>query len=128
MTKQRALLLELFRTGGACGHHRTAEEILLLARERMPEISRATVYNNLRSMESEGIIRRITGDNGTDVYDSSFTLHGHLVCTGCNRISDIGTPELYDDLCRRVGVKIDSYELKVRYLCDECKRKQNSNI
>ena len=123
MTKQRALLLDLFRSGEACSEHKTADEILALARERMPEISRATVYNNLRSMEEEGLIRRITGDGGADVYDSSFVLHGHLVCIGCNRIYDIGTPELYNDLCRITGMEIDSYELKIRYLCDECRAK-----
>lgn len=124
MTRQRALLLELFSSGKACGHHRTAEEILALAKETMPDISRATVYNNLHSMESDGLIRRITGENGADVYDSSFDLHGHLICKCCNKISDIRTPQLYEELCDLVGERIDSYELKVRYLCDECKLKQ----
>lgn len=122
MTKQRAVLLEIFRSEFACGQHRTADEILKEAKERMPEISRATVYNNLRSMEKEGLIRRITGDNGADFYDASFVLHGHLLCTECGDITDVGTPELYEELCRLVGKEIDSYELKVRYVCDRCRK------
>ena len=122
MTKQRAMLLDMFRSDFSIGQHRTAEEILAEAKERMPGISRATVYNNLRSMEKEGFIRRITSDSGADVYDSSFSLHGHLLCTECGRITDIVTPTLYDELCDITGVDVDSYELKVRYVCNSCKK------
>ncbi|MBQ3016766.1 MAG: transcriptional repressor [Clostridia bacterium] len=121
MTKQRALLLSIFRSELCKGQHRTADELLALARERMPGISRATVYNNLRSMEEEGLIRRITADGGADFYDSSFVLHGHLICTVCRRISDVEVPTLLDDLKKLSGVDVDSYELKLRYVCDECK-------
>ena len=121
MTKQRALLLSIFRSELCKGQHRTADELLALARERMPGISRATVYNNLRSMEKEGLIRRITADGGADFYDSSFVLHGHLICTVCRRISDVEVPTLLDDLKKLSGVDVDSYELKLRYVCDGCK-------
>lgn len=127
MTKQRALLLELFRSDKARGHHRTADEILTLAKEKMPDISRATVYNNLRSMEKDGLIRRISGENGADVYDSSPILHAHLICIECNKISDIAIPELYEKLCDLVGERIDSYELKIRYVCDECRKNKKTN-
>ena len=123
MTRQRAILLEIFRSDFAEGKHRTADEILREAKERMPTISRATVYNNLRSMEEEGLIRRITGECGADFYDASFTLHGHLMCTACGKITDVGTPELYEDLCRLTGLEIESYELKVRYVCEDCRMK-----
>ena len=121
MTKQRALLLSIFRSELCKGQHRTADELLAFARERMPGISRATVYNNLRSMEEEGLIRRITADGGADFYDSSFVLHGHLICTVCRRISDVEVPTLLDDLKKLSGVDVDSYELKLRYVCDRCK-------
>ena len=120
MTKQRALLLSIFRSELCRGQHRTADELLALARERMPGISRATVYNNLRSMEEEGLIRRITAEGGADFYDSSFVLHGHLICTECRKITDVLIPTLLDDLKRISGVDVDSYELKLRYICDEC--------
>ncbi len=121
MTKQRALLLSIFRSELCKGQHRTADELLALARERMPGISRATVYNNLRSMEEEGLIRRITAEGGADFYDSSFILHGHLICTECRRITDVEVPTLLEDLKKISGVDVDSYELKLRYVCDGCR-------
>ncbi len=121
MTKQRALLLSIFRSDACHGQHKTADEIFLLAKEKMPGISRATVYNNLRSMEDEGIIRRISAEGGADMYDSSFELHGHLFCTVCHKIKDIMAPSLLSEFKKLSGVDIDSYELKLRYVCENCK-------
>ena len=125
MTKQRALLLSIFRSDACIGKHRTADELLALAKEQMPGISRATVYNNLRSMETEGLIRRITSDSGADYYDASFKLHGHLICTSCQEIRDVDAPMLLFDLAKLCGTEIDSYELKIRYVCEKCKKQSN---
>ena len=121
MTKQRAVLLSIFRSDACIGKHRTADELLSLAREAMPGISRATVYNNLRSMEEEGLIRRITGEGSADVYESSFTLHAHLICTECHEIKDVECPNLLAELCELANEAVDSYELKLRYVCKKCR-------
>ena len=120
MTKQRAIMLAVFRSADCFGKHRTADEILALAKAKMPGISRATVYNNLRSMEEEGLIRRITGENGADFYDSSNILHGHLICKNCGEVSDVQIPKLFDELKKMTGLELDSYELKMRYVCKSC--------
>ena len=122
MTKQRALLLSIFRSDACFGRHRTAEEILELAKEQMPGISRATVYNNLRTMEEEGLIRKISGEGGADFYDSSFTLHGHLFCTGCGEIRDIDPNLSLEFLSGICGSEVTSYELKVRHVCEKCRQ------
>jgi Fe2+ or Zn2+ uptake regulation protein len=117
MTKQRAAILEVIRAEKC---HHTAEEIFELAKLRLPGISKATVYNSLHYLEHERLIRRITSEDTADRYDSSFIPHGHLYCVSCNRISDFEIPNFNETLKMLCGEKIDSYELKVRYLCDEC--------
>ncbi len=118
MTKQRALILEVVRSDKC---HHTAEEIFEIAKESTVGISRATVYNNLHALERARLIRRITGDDGSDRYDSSYIPHGHLFCTVCGEISDIELPELTDTLTAYMGCDIDSYELKVRCVCNRCR-------
>ncbi len=120
MTKQRALLLSIFRSDACRGQHISADELLALARERMPGISRATVYNNLHSMEKDGLIRRISGEGGADVYDSSYVLHGHLYCTKCHTITDFEAPDFLEKMKKETGVDAVSYELKLRYVCPSC--------
>ncbi len=126
MTKQKALLLSIFRSELCKGEHRTADEILLYARERMPGISRATVYNNLKALEDEGFIRKISGEDGADMYDSAFALHGHMICRVCKSVSDIDVPDLLERMKELSGVDVEAYELKLRYVCDGCKGKINT--
>ena len=126
MTKQKALMLSIFRSDFCHGKHRTADEILAYAKDLMPGISRATVYNNLKELAKEGIIRRISGDDGADLYDSDTSLHGHLICSVCKGVRDVGAPRLFEDLKRISGEDIEAYELKLRYVCESC-RHQNLN-
>ena len=117
MTRQRTVVLEVIKAEKC---HHTAEEIFELAKERLPGISRATVYNTLHYLERERYIRRITSEDTADRYDSSFIPHGHLYCIACNRISDFEIPDFSETLKSFCGDNVDSYELKVRYVCDEC--------
>ena len=120
MTKQRAAILDVIRSD-MC--HHTAEEIFNLAKERLPGISRATVYNNLKALESAKLIRRITGDGLSDRYDNSYVPHGHLLCEGCGVVRDFDIDNLAGQISEVIGSDFDSYELKVRYLCDSCRAK-----
>ena len=120
MTRQRAVILEVLRSEKC---HHTAEEIFKLAKAKLPTISRATVYNNLHALEKEGIIRKLSGENGPDRYDTSYVPHGHLLCTECGGIFDILIPDLDIQLEASIGVPIVSYELKVRGRCTACKCK-----
>ena len=120
MTRQRAIILEVIRSD-MC--HHTAEEIFDLAKEKLPGISRATVYNNLKALEEEQIIRRINGEDGSARYDKSYIPHGHLFCIGCRRIYDFDIPDFTSTLCKYSDAVIDSYELSVRGICQGCKSK-----
>ena len=118
MTKQRAAVLEVLRSDKC---HHTAEELYDLARQKLPTISRATVYNNLHSLEKEQFIRRISGEDGPDRYASSFIPHGHLVCTVCGGVFDIDVPGIDRIIDECIGFKAESYELKIRGRCERCK-------
>ena len=124
MTKQREAILDVIRSD-MC--HHTAEEIFTLAKERLPDMSRATVYNNLKALEEKKLIRRITGDGLSDRYDSSYIPHGHLLCEECGRIWDF-TIDGFDDIIERtIDKSFSSYELKVRHICADCTAKRQKN-
>ena len=122
MTKQRAAILDIIRSDKA---HHTADEIFRLARQRLPGISLATVYNNLRVLEDMGLIRRITAERDADRYDGSFIPHGHVVCEECGKMWDFNVDGLDGLLSEAIGSEYSSYELKVRSLCDRCRRNKD---
>ena len=117
MTKQRAAILEVIRSD-MC--HHTADEIFTLAKEKLPGISRATVYNSLKHLEAEKLIRRITGDSLSDRYDNSYIPHGHMICEECGAVKDFNLCNFDTLLSDAIGSEFNSYELKVRYVCDLC--------
>lgn len=118
MTRQRATILEIIRSAP---HHRTADELFALAKQRLPGISLATVYNNLHALERDEMIRRITAEDGSDIYDPIRAPHGHLFCTVCHSITNFELPTFLQTLEKAAGSDIESYELKVRYVCPKCK-------
>lgn len=66
MTKNGKLILEIVH---GSSEHPTAEQIFMKAREKSPGIALATVYNNLNSLVSEKLVRRIRLKGSPDRYD-----------------------------------------------------------
>src|SRR5579862_5345620 len=70
--------------------HLTAEEVHDLALERLPEISRATVYNTLNELVAMGEVLEVDVVDGPKRYDPNVAVeHDHLVCDNCHSIRDI---------------------------------------
>ena len=118
MTKQKAAVLEVVRSAKC---HYTVEEIHRETKKILPGISLATVYNNLHALERDKQIRKITGEDGSDRYDSSFVPHGHLLCEACGGVWDFSIEGFDDEIKAAVGCDFTSYELKVRHLCKKCR-------
>lgn len=86
MTPQRRAILEVL-TGDAL--HPTAEQIYGLVKERLPDISLATVYNTLRELSDINEICELDLGNGVRHYEISEGDHAHQVCLRCGRIKDV---------------------------------------
>jgi len=74
--------------------HLTAEQVLARAREIMPEISRATVYNTLRLFADHGLVRELAIDAGRTVFDSNVAPHHHLYDIDTRELTDVDAAEL----------------------------------
>lgn len=120
MTKQRALILDLIRH---CGGHPTAEEVYWMAKEKMPGIAQATVYNNLLRLAEAGEIRRISIQGERDRYDKTSVPHIHMKCGECGRVWDHPSEGLLEKMEQEMGVTIDYYELAVHCRCKDCAEK-----
>ncbi|MCK6424565.1 MAG: transcriptional repressor [Burkholderiaceae bacterium] len=86
--------------------HLTAEQVLSLAREQLPDISRATVYATLQLFVEHGLLRPLVIDGISTVYDSTLTPHHHVYDVDTGEVSDLpdghvqvlGLPALGEDL------------------------------
>ena len=120
MTKYAQKILEIVESSR---NHMTAEQIFDELRRSYPSVALATVYNNLNRLSAEDRIRRISVEGMPDRYDRT-ARHDHFVCKRCGRLSDITLADLTELLEKQVGVSILSYDLKLLYLCDKCKKER----
>lgn len=119
MTKYGTKILEIV---SASRSHMTAEEIFDTLRRTYPAVVLATVYNNLNRLLQEGLIRKVSVEGMPDRYDR-IQRHDHLVCKGCGRLLDIDLGDLTTQLEEKAGISILSYDLKLMYLCENCRKK-----
>lgn len=103
--------------------HMTAEQIFEQLRQSCPQVVLATVYNNLNRLWKEGRIRKVSVEGSPDRYDRILR-HDHLVCKCCGRLLDVDLGDLTAQLERQVGFSILAYDLKLLYLCEECRKDQ----
>lgn len=106
-------------------NHLSAEQIYAEMKNKYPKIVLATVYNNVNKLWKAGLIRKISVENMPDRYDHLIR-HDHLVCQKCGKLADITFEDLTASLRRQLGEDFLSYDLKVFYLCPDC-RKQEKN-
>ncbi len=102
--------------------HPTAEDIYLSVKKQIPSISLATVYRNLKLLEREGLILKITtGDS--DRFDGHTHEHYHFTCNECKRVLDL---ELEDgtnvnNLAKDFGGTVTNHSLMFFGICPQCK-------
>ncbi len=118
MTEQRRLITEIVMTTEV---HMTAEQIYELARERMPGIAMGTVYRNLGLMERDGEIMRIPLPDEPDRFDRNTHQHEHMLCKRCGNLEDVSLPSLLAVINRMTEMQIESYELALYGICNNCK-------
>ncbi len=104
--------------------HLTAEQVYERSVARLPEISRATVYNTLNQLHDLGEVREIKLDAGPKRYDpNTVQPHQHLICERCGDVRDVvphGDVSLPPG--QRHGFKIRNVEVAFRGLCPACAR------
>ena len=117
MTKYKEKILEIVE---ASRSHLTAEQVFAQLRKTYPQVVLATVYNNLNRLWEEERIRKVSVEGMPDRYDR-IARHDHLVCKGCGKLLDVDLEDMTSMLEKQVGIPILAYDLKLVYLCEECR-------
>jgi Fe2+ or Zn2+ uptake regulation protein len=121
LTAQRRVVAEVLDGDHV---HLTADEVHARAIERLPEISRATVYNTLGEMVSIGEVIEVATDGRAKRYDpNAHRPHQHLVCSSCGTIRDVhpqGDPLAALPAGERFGFAVRAAEVTYRGLCPDC--------
>lgn len=120
MTKYEKQIYDIVN---ASRKHMTAEQVYEELQKIYPAVARATVYNNLNKLCDVKLIRRVSLEDSPDRYDR-IEKHDHLVCQKCGRLSDVCFDDLTSALQKKFGDDFLSYDLKIFYICPECRKAQ----
>ncbi|GAA5481458.1 Fur family transcriptional regulator [Haloferula sargassicola] len=114
MTKQR---WEVYRLLVGQRDHPTANEVFIRIKDRLPNISLATVYNCLEALTQHGIVRQVNFDREPSRFCPNLEEHGHFHDKKSGTIHDIVFKpgvNLADVLDLPAGTVITDIEITLR--------------
>lgn len=103
--------------------HPTADQIYDEVRRKIPNISKGTVYRNLKVLQELGQIRELNLNGATSRFEVAHSNHYHFRCEDCGKVLDLDVPiykELDRQVAERTGLKILHHQLEFRGLCHDC--------
>lgn len=103
--------------------HPTADEIYAAVKADYPNISRATVYRNLKLLAEAGEIGEVEMPGGADHFDYQTSRHYHVRCTRCGRIFDVDMeyiPDLEKSIKNTQGFQLNGHDIIFKGICPEC--------
>jgi Fur family peroxide stress response transcriptional regulator len=121
-THQRQVI---FETATAPPGHSSPEAIYARVRKKIPGISLATVYKNLRVFIDTGLLGQVSLHNGSLRVENNPVPHHHLVCIRCKSIVDLKQEELEPIRFRHKlpqGFRVQRVAVDILGTCNACAR------
>jgi Fur family peroxide stress response transcriptional regulator len=99
--------------------HPTSQEVFTRAKDTMPGISLATVYNCLEALTQVGLIRQVNLDRAPTRYCPNLDEHAHFHCDACGAVRDVELPASVQ-FSVPPGAVVRRQEIILRGLCPDC--------
>ena len=105
--------------------HPTADQVLEMVKDRVPGISRTTVYRVLDTLADMGVIRRLHHAGVSSRFDGKMHRHHHLICKKCLKVIDLEDRKLNRLRVSHVnseGFEIDDFSVHLIGTCSACRQ------
>ncbi|MBT4121906.1 transcriptional repressor [bacterium] len=127
LTKQRSIILEELKKNRI---HPTALEVHKLVKKRLPKISLATIYRNLKFLQSNGYIMSINCEScNSERFDGFTDHHQHFSCKVCQKVYDMNKSKSDEvKVNKKEGHQVDDYQIIFNGICKICLKKEKQYI
>ncbi len=119
-TNQRVAILDFLKDNL---NHPTVEEIFEEVKQKLPRITKATVYKNLKVLANNGLTKEVN-IKGVSRFEAKIEPHHHIICQTCGKIIDFKSKELIDYALKTIEnqkeIIIDSAETTFFGHCKSC--------
>jgi Fur family peroxide stress response transcriptional regulator len=122
VTSQRMAVLEYLYHNP---NHPTVRDIQRQVRKRFPFISRATIYNVIKTLVDGGLLQEIMVRQENKHFDWNVSSHHHFKCVKCGRVDDIPYSVLTAaQVARNVaGYRVSEVRVVMEGTCRGCQSK-----
>lgn len=117
----REIVLEVLRS--ACDHP-DAAAVYERARAIKPDISKGTVYRNLKLLGENNAIITLETEKKCLHYDGNTAPHRHFICKECGEITDLFTEIETPAVLNEMGFTVTEEKCVYYGYCDKCKNKK----
>ena len=103
--------------------HPTADKIYEALKNRLPGLSRTTVYRVLDTLVDTGFAHRVHHPDAVARFDPMTERHHHMVCDTCGRLHDVddaSLPPVTLPPALTAGFHVHDYSISFTGLCPEC--------
>ncbi len=121
MTKQRRAVFDVLH---AERDHPTASEVYIRAKEQMPSISLATVYNCLETLTQAGLVKQVNVDREASRYCPNLKPHAHFFCSHCQEVYDVDlrpSADAVEPWALPEGSIVEHVEVAMKGCCPNCR-------
>lgn len=126
ITPQRQSILQYLIEADS---HPTADEIYQSLSPQFPNMSVATVYNNLKVFKETGLVKELTYGDASSRFDFETHNHYHIICDQCGKITDFHYPRLdeVEQLAQHVtSFSVTHHRMEIYGVCPECQSKNKN--
>lgn len=119
-THQRQVI---YQTIASTPGHPSPEMVYARVRKKIPSISLATVYKNIRTFLDSGILQEVSLHHGSLRLETNDDPHHHLVCIRCKSIVDLSEDQLQPvQINGRVphGFQVKRIAVDILGICKAC--------
>lgn len=105
--------------------HPTVDQLYEDVKERLPGVSRTTIYRALETLVELGVARRTNHFEASARFDGNTDHQHHLVCRRCNRVTDFDHPSLSEFALPKfdaIAFQVLDYSINLEGLCAECQK------
>jgi Fe2+ or Zn2+ uptake regulation protein len=120
LTAPRRVILEVVRS---TDEHPSAAAVYRAVRDRLPGVSLATVYRNLRLLAARGLLAERPGLDALR-FDGNTAPHDHFTCVGCGRVYDLppqAPVRVRDRVRARTGFEVLGHCMEFFGRCARCR-------
>jgi len=122
LTQQRKAVLEALQISN---DHPSADLVFQRVHEKLPGLSRATVFRILDQFVAKGVIGKACHPGRSARYDARTDLHHHLVCMRCESMIDFfdgGLDGIPIPDTEASGFQVVDFRVQLRGFCNRCQQ------